>query len=61
MVEYHVGGGYGVDGAVEDVEADIAVKFQIMSIPALLIFKDGKLAKQIIGLTQADELKKALQ
>ena len=44
-----------------DDNADIAVKYQIMSIPALLIFKDGKLAKQLIGLTQADELKQALQ
>ena len=43
-----------------DANADLAVKYQIMSIPALLIFKDGKLAKQFIGLTQADELKKAL-
>ncbi|MBR3649177.1 MAG: thioredoxin [Victivallales bacterium] len=44
-----------------DDNADIAVKFQIMSIPALLIFKDGKLAKQYIGLTAADELKQALK
>ena len=44
-----------------DDNADIAVKFQIMSIPALLILKDGKLAKQYIGLTQADELKQALK
>ena len=44
-----------------DDNADIAIKFQIMSIPALLIFKDGKLAKQFIGLTEADELKKVLQ
>lgn len=44
-----------------DDNAELAVKYQIMSIPALLIFKDGKLAKQIVGLTQAAELKQALK
>ena len=39
---------------------ELAGKFSITAIPALLIFKDGKLAKQMVGLHQAADLKKTL-
>lgn len=32
-----------------DNESDLAQKYQIMSIPALLFFKDGKVVDSIIG------------
>ncbi len=33
-----------------DEAGDIAMRFGIMSIPTLLLFKDGKLADQSVGL-----------
>lgn len=41
-----------------DVDANpaLAQRFGIMSIPALRIFRDGKLVRSIDGLTDADEL-----
>jgi len=32
-----------------DEDREIAIKYRIMSIPALLVFKDGEIADQIIG------------
>ena len=32
-----------------DEEKDIAMRFSIMSIPTIIIFKDGKMVDQIIG------------
>ena len=45
---------------VDEVE-DLAYKFDIQSIPTLLIIKDGKLAKKIVGLTMKDNLLKELK
>ena len=44
-----------------DDNAGLAGRFSITAIPALLIFKDGKLAKQMVGLHQAADLKKTLE
>lgn len=43
-----------------DNEQDLAIKFDISSIPALLVFKDGKVAKRFIGVTAKGELAAAL-
>ncbi|MCC6153811.1 MAG: thioredoxin [Candidatus Hydrogenedentes bacterium] len=43
-----------------DNEQDLAIKFDISSIPALLIFKDGKVAKRFVGVTAKGELASAL-
>ena len=43
-----------------DDNPDLAARFGITSIPTLIIFKDGKLAKQLVGLHQAPVLKKIL-
>jgi len=32
-----------------DEEQELAAQFQIMSIPTLMVFKDGKLVKQALG------------
>ena len=44
-----------------DDSRDIAVKFGIKSIPAILIFKNGQLVQQMTGLQSADVLVKAIE
>lgn len=43
-----------------DDEPDLAARFEIQSIPALLIFKDGELVQSFSGVTRADELLAAI-
>ncbi|MFH1192630.1 MAG: thioredoxin [bacterium] len=44
-----------------DENAEIAGKFGIMSIPAIFIFKDGKIMEKLIGLQNKDVLKKKIE
>jgi thioredoxin 1 len=44
-----------------DENGDISAKFGIMSIPALKIFKDGKIVKEYVGVQSKEALKKALE
>lgn len=44
-----------------DKEHDLANKYQVMSIPTLLVFKDGKVAKQFNGVTEKKDLEEALK
>ena len=44
-----------------DAEASLAKQYDISAIPSLLIFKDGKLAEQFVGVRTKDELKQALE
>ena len=37
-----------------DDEGELAAKFNIMSIPTLLVFKDGKVAEQSVGVRSKD-------
>ena len=39
-----------------DESPAIAVKFNVQSIPTLIIFKDGKLAEQFVGFTQKEDI-----
>ena len=39
-----------------DEEPALAARFGIMSIPTLLLYRDGKLVEQIVGLTKPDEI-----
>jgi thioredoxin 1 len=43
-----------------DEAASIAARFAVRSIPTLILFKDGKVAQQWIGLQQKAALKAAL-
>jgi thioredoxin 1 len=43
-----------------DQNAKTAAKYSIMSIPNLIVFKNGKPVKQIVGYKPKDELKQAL-
>ena len=41
-----------------DENMEIAAKFGITSIPTLILFKEGKAEKMLVGLQQAGELQK---
>ena len=44
-----------------DDNGDVAQQYEIMGIPTLIFFKDGKEAKRIVGVKSTEELKKELQ
>ncbi len=39
-----------------DEEQSLAVEFQVMSIPTLLVFKDGELANQAVGAMPKEQI-----
>ena len=41
-----------------DEQPELAKKFRIMSIPTLLLFKDGQVARTVIGVKPQAELEK---
>ncbi|NCG08936.1 MAG: thioredoxin [Verrucomicrobia bacterium] len=43
-----------------DNNSDIAGKFEIRAIPTILLFKDGQVAENIVGLVEKDDLKAKL-
>lgn len=43
-----------------DEEKELAIKYGISSIPTLIIFKDGKIAKTLIGFRPKEEIKEVL-
>lgn len=44
-----------------DEEPTLASRFRIMSIPSLLLFKDGRVLQQMVGLRSAQELENMLE
>lgn len=44
-----------------DEEIGLATQFQVMSIPTLLVFKNGKLANKSVGLISKDSVLKLLK
>ena len=40
-----------------DEQQELAAQFRVMSIPNLILFKDGKVAARHVGFQTADELK----
>lgn len=44
-----------------DEERTLAAMFQIMSIPTLLVFKDGKKVEEIVGVRPKSEIKAKLE
>jgi len=44
-----------------DENSASASKYEIMSIPALKIFKNGKIIKEFVGVQSQENLKKALE
>jgi len=43
-----------------DENQDAASRYGVMSIPTLILFKDGKAVERIIGFTSKDNLKKKI-
>lgn len=43
-----------------DAEPDLASRYGVMSIPTLLIFKNGQLADQIVGAVPKEQIKASL-
>lgn len=43
-----------------DENQDLAMKYQVMSIPTILVFKEGKIAKTFVGVRDKKELIDAL-
>ncbi len=43
-----------------DEAADIAMRYQVMSIPTLIVFKDGEPAKRIVGAKGKEQLLKEI-
>ena len=44
-----------------DEEPELAARFGVMSIPTLLIFKDGAQVRSFVGVQTIDTLKDAIQ
>lgn len=44
-----------------DDASSIASKYGIVSIPTLIIFKDGELVKRLVGVRQEEELTAAIE
>lgn len=60
-VSEKIGGKASIFKLNTDESPEIAVKFGVMSIPTLIIFKDGKVLKQYVGVQQENVLVKALE
>jgi len=43
-----------------DQNQEIAQKYEVMSVPTLIIFKDGEIIEQLVGLRSKEELKERL-
>ena len=52
--------GYCVGKIDVDQEPELAQKFRIMSIPTLLIFRNGQEAERLVGLTPKETIKELL-
>ncbi len=44
-----------------DEEAELAQTFRVMSIPTIVLIKDGKVVKQVVGVSSKIELEAMLQ
>lgn len=44
-----------------DDNPDTAIKFQIRGIPAVLLFKNGRVVEQVIGLAPKEDFKRVIE
>ncbi|MBP3707310.1 MAG: thioredoxin [Clostridia bacterium] len=44
-----------------DENQELAISYSVMSIPTIIIFKEGKVAKQFVGVTDKTELMEAIK
>ena len=52
---------YSVGKVNIDENSELATTYEISSIPALLFFKDGKVAKKLVGIQQQAALEKVFE
>lgn len=52
--------GYSVGKVDVDQNPDLAQQYRVMSIPTLIVFKNGQEAERLVGLTPKETLKKLL-
>lgn len=52
--------GYAVGKVDVDQNMELAQQFRVMSIPTLIVFKNGEEAHRLVGLTEKEDLKKLL-
>ena len=52
--------GYAVGKVDVDQNMALAQQFRVVSIPTLILFKDGAEVKRFVGLTSKEDLKNAL-
>ena len=60
IVEALADKGYTVGKVDVDQEPGLAQQFQIVSIPTLVVFKDGKEVERLIGLHSEEQIKAVL-
>ena len=53
--------GYDIIKVDVDESPEIAEKLEIDTIPTMIIYKDGKICKKIIGLIEKDEIVEILE
>lgn len=53
--------GYAVGKVDVDQELSLAQQYGVMSIPTLIVFKNGKEADRVVGLTSKEKLKSLLE
>ena len=61
VVEELAAEGYAVGKVDVDQNMALAQQFRVVSIPTLILFKDGAEAQRFVGLTSKEELKSALE
>ena len=44
-----------------DENEDIAVRYQVMSIPTLIVFKDGQAVQKAVGLQSKEDVRKMVE
>ena len=43
-----------------DANRDVAMKFEVMSIPTIVVLKNGEVTKKFVGISQKDDLAAAI-
>jgi thioredoxin 1 len=59
-VEAEVAGRVKIVKVNIDESPDISTRYSIMSIPTLLVFKNGEVVNQLVGLVQKDKIMEKL-
>ena len=60
-VEQLSGEGYQVGKVDLDAQSSLAARYQVMNIPTLIVFKDGKEVSRMVGVQSKEDLAEALK